>query len=129
MAMYCLPAWAQATFPTHAVVAVSPFAAGGPNDTSLRLILQGMAAKFGGDYVVENKPGATTRIANQYVARAKPDGHTWLYAAAPIANFAAANVKTSYDLRKDFAFIGPVVVTPLFLVVKADSPYRSVADL
>lgn len=128
MAMYCLPAWAQDPFPTHAVAAVSPFAAGGPNDTSLRVILQGMAAKFGGDYVVENKPGATTRIANQYVARAKADGHTWLYAAAPIANFAAAKVKTSYDLQKDFAFIGSVVVTPLFLVVKADSPYRSVAD-
>lgn len=118
----------QDKYPDRTVSVISPFGPGGPNDTSLRFITQALTTRFGGDYVVENRAGAATQIANQYVARAKPDGYTLLYAAAPIANLTAAHVKTSYNLKTDFEFIGPTVVTPLFLVVNADSPVRTVRD-
>jgi len=116
------------TWPTRPVTVVSPYGAGGSNDVSLRLIAKELEAKYGQAFIVENKPGAGTRIAIDYVARAKPDGYTMLWAAAPYAINAAAGMKTSYNIHKDFVAVGPRVIGPVFLTVNADSPARTVAD-
>lgn len=122
-----VPTHAQ-TWPTKSVTIVSPYGAGGSNDISLRIIAKELEAKYGKPFIVENKPGAGTRIANDYVARAKPDGYTMLWAAAPFAITAAAGIKTSYDIHKQFVAVGPRVTGPVFLTVNADSPVQTVAD-
>ncbi|RJF95535.1 Bug family tripartite tricarboxylate transporter substrate binding protein [Noviherbaspirillum saxi] len=120
-------AHAQA-WPTKTVTIISPYGPGGSNDISVRIIAKELEAKYGQPFVVENKSGAGTRIANDYVARARPDGYTLLWAAAPFAITASAGIKTSYDIHKNFVPVGPRVTGPVFLTVPADSPVRSVAD-
>lgn len=115
-------------WPTRAVTIISPYGPGGSNDVSLRIIAKELEAQYGQPFIVENKPGAGTRIATNYVARAKADGYTWLWAAAPFAINAAAGIKTPYDIRNDFVLAGPRVTGPVFLTVPADSPAKTVAD-
>ncbi|HVL76388.1 MAG TPA: tripartite tricarboxylate transporter substrate binding protein, partial [Noviherbaspirillum sp.] len=115
-------------WPAKPVKIISPYGAGGSNDTSGRLIAERLEAKYGQRMLVENKPGAGTRIANEFVARSDPDGYTLLWAAAPFAITAGAGIETRYDIRKDFIPVGPRVNGPVFLTVNADSPVKSVAD-
>src|SRR5690349_12416965 len=76
---------AQTDWPTRLVRLVSPYGAGGANDISLRILAEQLARSLGQQFIVENKPGAGTRVANELVAHATPDGYTFLYAAAPYA--------------------------------------------
>ncbi len=121
------PALGQA-YPGRTVRLLSPYGPGGSNDTSARLLAEALSRKYGQPFVVENKPGAGTRVANEQLARAAPDGYTLLWAAAPLAINTAAGLPQQYDIHKDFAPVGPRVIGPLFLIVKADSPARSLAD-
>ena len=61
-------------FPSHPVRLVSPYGPGGSNDISARLLSEGLSRKYKQQFVVENKPGAGTRVANEQIARATPDG-------------------------------------------------------
>lgn len=115
-------------YPGRTVRLISPYGPGGSNDTSARLLAEALSRKYGQQFVVENKPGAGTRVANETLARAAPDGYTLLWAAAPFAINTAAGLPQQYDIRKDFVAVGPRVIGPVFLIVKADSPVRSVAD-
>ncbi|WP_354682607.1 tripartite tricarboxylate transporter substrate binding protein [Cupriavidus necator] len=115
-------------YPGRTVRLISPYGPGGSNDTSARLLAGALSRKYGQQFVVENKPGAGTRVANETLARAAPDGYTLLWAAAPFAINTAAGLPQQYDIHKDFVAVGPRVIGPLFLIVKADSPVRSVAD-
>lgn len=107
---------------------IAPYAAGGSNDILSRLLGEALAARLGQTFVVENKPGAGTRIANEFVARAAPDGYTVLHAAAPIAIGAALYAKLPYDVKTDFEPVVSTAIAPLFLVVNASAPYRTVAE-
>jgi tripartite-type tricarboxylate transporter receptor subunit TctC len=78
--------------------------------------------------VVENKAGAGTRIANDLVAKSPADGYTVLHAAAPIAIGEALYTKLPYDLRKSFEPVISTAIAPLFLVVNAAAPYKTVSD-
>lgn len=125
-----LPAHAQpAPWPTRTVHLVSPYGAGGSNDISCRILAEALGKRLGQQFIVENKPGAGTRISNEYVARALPDGDTLLYAAAPYATVQALYGKLSYDPRKDLRAVSLAVVAPVFLIVNAASPYKTAADL
>ncbi|MGY8526019.1 Bug family tripartite tricarboxylate transporter substrate binding protein [Paracidovorax citrulli] len=115
-------------YPTRTVRVISPYGPGGSNDTSGRLLADALGRKYGQQFVVENKPGAGTRVANELVARAAPDGYTLLWAAAPFAINTAAGLPQQYDIHKDFVPIGPRVLGPVFLIVKADSKLRTVED-
>ena len=120
---------AQAGWPTRAVRIISPYGAGGANDISARLLAEGLSHRLGQQFVVDNKPGAGTRLANEQVARAAPDGSTFLFAAAPYATAESLYSKLSYDPRKDLKAISLAVVAPIFLIVRADSPFQTAADL
>lgn len=123
------PALARAAdWPARTVRLVSPYGAGGSNDFSARLLAEGLSRKYGRQVVVENKPGAGNRLANEQVARSDPDGYTLLWAAAPFAINSASGLPERYDIHKDFTRIGPHVTGPIFLIVNADSPVHSVAD-
>jgi len=116
------------TWPARPVRMVSPYGAGGSNDILSRVLGEYLGRKLGQGVVVENKAGAGTRIANDFVAKAPADGYTLLHAAAPIAIGEALYKDLPYDVHKSFTSIASTAIAPLFLVVNADAPYKSVAD-
>jgi tripartite-type tricarboxylate transporter receptor subunit TctC len=124
---WSLPAIAQA-WPARPIRLVSPYGAGGSNDILTRVLGDFLSRRLGQSLVVENKAGAGTRIANDYVAKAAPDGYTLLHAAAPIAIGEALYKDLPYDVHKSFAAIGSTAIAPLFLVVNAQAPYKTLAE-
>lgn len=121
-------AQAQAWPAAQPIRLIAPYGAGGSNDILTRLMAEALAPRLGQSLVVENKAGAGTRIANEFVARAAPDGYTVLHAAAPIAIGAALYPKLPYDVKKDFTPVLSTAIAPLFLIVNADAPYKTVAE-
>ena len=77
-------------------------------------------------FIVENKAGAGTRVANELVSRAAPDGYTFLYAAAPFATAEALFEKLTYN-RKDLQPVAMAMLAPMFLVVNAQAPFKTLA--
>lgn len=127
LALDPLRAWAQA-WPARPINLIAPYGAGGSNDLLTRLLAEALAARLGQNLVVENKAGAGTRIANEFVSRAAPDGYTVLHAAAPIAIGEALYAKLPYDTKKSFEPVLGTAIAPLFLVVNASAPYKTVAE-
>lgn len=124
---WCMPSHAQA-WPARAIRFVSPYGAGGSNDILTRVLGEFIGRRVGQGMVVENKAGAGTRIANDFVAKAPADGYTLLHAAAPIAIGEALYKDLPYDVHKNFAAISSTAIAPLFLVVNADAPYKTLAE-
>lgn len=120
---------AQTDWPSRPVRLISPYGAGGANDISARIIADHLRASLGQQFVVENKPGAGTRIANQMVARAAPDGYTVLYAAAPYATAEALYGKLPFDPRTDLKPVAMAALAPLFLIVNSQSPFKTLKEL
>lgn len=127
LAPWGLPAAAQA-WPSRPIKLISPYAAGGSSDILTRVLGDFLSQRLGQPVVVENRAGAGTRIANEFAARAAPDGYTLLHAAAPIAIGEALYPNLPYDLRKSFEPVVSTAIAPLFLVVNADAPYKTVAE-
>lgn len=119
---------AQSDWPSRVIRMVSPYGAGGPSDISLRMIADYLADTLKTQLIVENKPGAGTRLATESVTRAEPDGYTFLYAAAPYATAEALFGKLNYQ-RKDLQPVAQAVMAPLFLVVNADKGFKNAKDL
>lgn len=126
--LQALPLTAQPSdWPTRPVRFVSPYAAGGANDISARILAEFISRNIGQQVIVENKAGAGTRIANESVARAQPDGYTFLYAAAPYATAEALYGALRYE-RKDLAPVAMAMLAPLFLIVNASAPYKTTEE-
>jgi tripartite-type tricarboxylate transporter receptor subunit TctC len=120
---------AQSEWPTRPVRVISPYGAGGSNDISARILAEELGRRLGQQFNVENKAGAGTRLANDAVAKATGDGYTLLYAAAPYATAAAMVDKLAYDPEKDLLPVTLAVAAPIFLIVNADSPFKTMQDL
>ena len=121
-------AYAQ-DYPNRPITFVVPFAPGGLSDVPGRILAAEMQTRIGQPVVVENKPGASGVAGASYVWRANPDGYTLLVnALADVQNLHYLSVP--YDPVKDFALIGMVTDgPPLILIVNANEPYKSVAEL
>lgn len=115
-------------WPSRPVRMLSPYGPGGSNDISLRILAEQFEQRMGQKFIVENKPGAGSTIANQTVAHAEADGYTLLYAAAPYATAEAMFAKLNYDPRKDLRPIAMTVLVPLFLIVNAKAPYKTLPE-
>jgi tripartite-type tricarboxylate transporter receptor subunit TctC len=117
------------TYPNRPITFVVPFAAGGLSDVPGRILAAEMQTRVGQTIVVENRPGASGVTGAQSVLRAEPDGYTLLVnALADVQNLHYLSVP--YDPIKDFALIGMVADgPPVVLVVNANLPYKSVADV
>ncbi len=122
-----LPAQGQ-SWPSRPIRLISPYGAGGASDVLTRVLGEFLAGRLGQPVVVENRPGAGTRIANDQVSKAAPDGYTILHAAAPIAIGESLYPNLPYDLRKSFEPILSTAIAPLFLVVNASAPYKTLAE-
>ncbi len=123
------PAWGQ-TFPSRPLKLVVPFPPGGSTDLLARRIGEKLAAALGQPVLVENRPGAGGATGSVEVARAAADGHTLLFGVTGThAISPALNPKIGYDPRGDFAALSIVVSAPLVVVVRAESPHKTLADL
>jgi len=130
LAACCAPAFAQSDYPNKPVRLVLSFPAGGISDVLARAIAIPMSKQLGQTMFVENKPGAGTTIAGDFIARAAPDGYTlWLQDITTHAINANLYSKLPYDSMKDFSFVAMVASTPLMLVVHPSTPANSVREL
>jgi tripartite-type tricarboxylate transporter receptor subunit TctC len=121
---------AAQTFPSGPVKVIVPFGAGGATDILARVFSDQLQQKLGQPFTVENRGGAAGQIAAAAVARSPNDGSTLMFTtAAPITIAPLMNDKVQYDPRKDIVPIAVVAVMPVWLVVNADSPLKSAADI
>ena len=123
-------ACAQSDYPNKPVRLVVGFAAGGISDVLGRAIAIPLSKQLGQQVIVENKPGAGTTIAGDFIVRSAPDGYTlWLQDITTHAINAALYSKLPYDSMKDFSFVAMVASTPLMLVVHPSTPAHNVREL
>ena len=121
---------AQQDYPTKTVRIIVPFAPGGSGDITARLVGKYIEDKTGQPFVVENKPGANGIVGVLAVKSAPADGYTLMLATTSTN---AANIhmfkSPGYDPEKDFQVVGVIGLSGAFLVVPADSRYKTLADL
>ncbi len=120
---------AQSEYPSHPIRIVVGFAAGGATDVAARILASKMSEELGQTMIVENRPGASTTIAGETVAKSDPDGYTLFMAGNANAVNAVAESKLPFDVLRDFAPIGISVTSPSVLVAHPDSGFKTVADL
>jgi tripartite-type tricarboxylate transporter receptor subunit TctC len=124
------PAAAQGDYPSKPVRLVVGFAAGGISDVLARALAVKLGPNLGQQVLVDNKPGAGTTIAGDFVAKSAPDGYTiWLHDITTHAINASLYAKLPYDSLRDFTPITLVASTPLMLVVHPSTPASSVREL
>ncbi|NIM43222.1 MAG: tripartite tricarboxylate transporter substrate binding protein [Hydrogenophaga sp.] len=116
-------------WPDKTVTIVVPFPPGGSTDMIARTLQPKLQEKFGGTFVIDNKPGATGTIGATLVTRAAPDGHTLFVSSLGPYVIAPHLTKVTYDATKDFDYITVAVQAPNVLVVPAASPHKSMADV
>jgi len=118
------------TYPAKPVRVVVPFTPGGISDVLARTMAQHLSGAFGQQFVVENRAGAGTTIAGDFVAKSSPDGHTiYFIDMTTHAINATLYTRLPYDSVKDFTQIAMVAQTPLILVVHPSLPVKSVKEL
>lgn len=119
--------FAQA-YPTKTVRIVVGFAPGGGVDINARLLAPKLSEFLGQSVVVENKPGAGTNIANDFVARSAPDGYTLLINTAAVAINMSLYKSVPFDTLRDFAAVSIFSTSPNVLVVNAAVPAKNVKE-
>lgn len=120
---------AQAAFPDKPIKLVVPFAPGGGADLIARTLAVEMSKELGQSVFVENRPGAGTIIGSDVVAKSAPDGYTLLVSSIAHSVNPSLMEKLPFSTEKDFTPVSMVVRSPNVLVVRADSPYKSVKDI
>lgn len=126
LALVLAPA-ARAEWPDRPIHWVVPFAPGGANDLMARAAADGVSKRVGQPIIIENKPGAGAAIGTDYVAKAKPDGYTFL--------IGAAGVITNSFVRKDLPYkdsdlvpVGMIALAPSVIVVHPSVPASNLRE-
>ena len=115
-------------WPSKPITIVVPFTAGGQADQVGRMLAQHLSDKLKQPVIVDNKPGAGTIIGSQYVARAKPDGYTFLLGGTSnVLNF-YTQPKMPYG-KKDLQPVAELITVPLYLVTSPKSKFKTVHDI
>lgn len=120
---------AQAAFPSRPLTLVVPFAPGGIADLTARAVAEPMARMLGQPVVVDNRPSAGSIVASQFVAQARPDGHTLLMVTNSHALSVSLFRKLPYDTVNDFAAVSLIGSFDLGLFVPATSRFASLRDV
>jgi len=129
--MFCAvgTASAQSPFPSKAVHIFVPYAAGGGVDILARTLSDVVSRHWGQTVVIENRPGAGGVVASQALATSQPDGYTLIVVASGHATNPFLYPKIPYDTFRDFAPISLLASSPNILLVRADSPFRTLGDV
>jgi tripartite-type tricarboxylate transporter receptor subunit TctC len=119
-----------AKYPTRPIHIIVGFTPGGGNDIIARIVGQKLSESLGQPVIIENKPGGGAIVATEYVAKSAADGYTLLVGASgAMAINPAVYAKLPYDSIRDFVPLSELGSFPLFLIVNASSPIKSVAEL
>ena len=121
------PASAQA-FPAKPIRLICPWPAGGSTDAVMRALAESAGKVLGGSVVIENKPGASGMLGPNELVRAAPDGYTLSQLTIGVARLPHMQ-KMQFDPLKDFTYIACLTGYTFGIVVRADSPIKSIKDL
>lgn len=117
------------SYPTKPVHLLVPYAAGGAVDVLARTLGEALSKPWGQSVVVENRPGAGGVIASQALVAAPPDGYTLMVVASGHPTNPFLYPKLPYDTFKDFTPVMLLASSPNILLVRADSPFKTLADV
>src|ERR1700680_784455 len=120
---------AQSPFPSRPVHLFVPYSAGGGVDILARTLGDVVSRQWGQSVVVENRPGAGGVVASQALVTSAPDGYTLIVVASGHATNPFLYPKIPYDTFKDFTPISLLASSANILLVRADSPFKSLGDL
>ncbi len=118
-----------ASYPARPIQVIVPFPAGVGVDVVIRIIGQRIVGELGQPFVIDNRVGAGGNIGHDLAARAARDGYTLLGTASNFVANPKLSSKVTYDPIRDFTPVAGLIRTPSVLVVPADSPIRSIAEL
>jgi tripartite-type tricarboxylate transporter receptor subunit TctC len=119
----------QSAYPTRSIRFVVPVTTGGPSDIVARLLGDKLSASLGKPVIVDNRPGASNTVGAALVAKAEPDGHTLLMAAANMATIQVLIKDLPFDPVKDFTAVSMTHLTPYVVVVSAQAPAKTLGEL
>ena len=123
------PAAAQNDFPTRPIRLIVGFGAGGGTDLIARVVGAKLSQILGQSVVVENRPGASARLAAEYVTHQPADGYTLLVSPIGAISIAAAIYPDlKYDPTKSFVPLSMICSIPLFMVIGADNPAKNLKE-
>ncbi|MGH8617669.1 MAG: Bug family tripartite tricarboxylate transporter substrate binding protein [Burkholderiales bacterium] len=117
------------TFPAKPIRIIVPLAPGGNVDIVARLLAQHMAETFGQQVIVDNRPGASSLVGTQQVAKAPGDGYTLLAMANTFAMVPSIISNPGYDPLKDFSAVTLTCLVPQVVIVNPSLPVRSIKEL
>lgn len=124
------PVYAQtADYPNKVIKIIVPFTAGSATDIMARIVGERLTASMGQPVVVENRPGAGGTLGAAQVAKSEPDGYTLLVVSTGHVVNPALYGNLPYDTVADFAGVTPLAALPNMLVVAANSPFKTMAEL
>ncbi|HEV2041178.1 MAG TPA: tripartite tricarboxylate transporter substrate-binding protein [Casimicrobiaceae bacterium] len=122
-------AWGQDNWPTKPVKLVVPSSPGGGTDVFARLLAQALSDSLKQQFLVENKPGASGNIGSEAVARAAPDGYTFLVSAnAALAINPVLQKNISFDVDRDLTTVSRGVMAVNVLVVESSTGAKTLRD-
>jgi len=117
------------SYPSRPVRILVGFPAGGTTDIAARLVAHALSERLGQQFVVENRPGASTNIATEAVVRSAPDGYTLLAASTSNTVNASLDLKLNFNFIRDITMIAGLVRSPLVLEVHPSVPAHTVPEL
>jgi tripartite-type tricarboxylate transporter receptor subunit TctC len=121
-------AGAQGSFPDHPIRMIVPYSVGSVVDVFGRIVAQNMAEQWKATILSESKSGGNGSIAAEEVARAVPDGYTWLMVTTFFTASPSLNVSLRWDPVRDFVPIGQICRAPNFFIVPTTLPVKNVAE-
>jgi tripartite-type tricarboxylate transporter receptor subunit TctC len=117
------------TYPERAIRIIVGYTPGGGNDIAARLIAPKLSEALGQPVIVENKPGAGTNIATEYVSKSAPDGYTLLLGSPAIAINPSLYGKLPFDALRDLTGVSMFAVSANIMVVNPSIPAKNVKEL
>ena len=120
---------AQTDWPQKPVSMVVPYPPGGVNDAVARVYADKLSTELGKPFIVDNRAGAATTVASNYVAKAAPDGYTIYAGGTSLVINPTLTGQVQYDPHKSFELVSLMSFTPFILHVNADFPVKNMAEL
>ena len=131
LALFAIAPWSGASaqnYPTRLVHVIAPYGPGGPSDVFSRIVAQKLSDALKQSFVVENRPGASTMIGTEAVAKAAPDGYTLLIISRTHATNESLVTNKSFQLLRDFVPVAPIYSGDLMLVVHKSVPVKTLKE-
>lgn len=128
-ATVCVPCGAAQQYPAKPIRMIVPVTPGGSTDVTARIVSQKMSEILGRPIVIDNRPGASSIVGSEMVARAAPDGYTLLMAYATHITTPWLHRTVPYKTEEDFKAVSLLATQPIVVIVNAALPVRSIKEL